>query len=1140
MRTHSLSLKIVTGVTLAFFCWSFLPLYSAVAFAVEKPSRGQGDAGTRGGKERTADTRIPTTGEKFEKALEAIRENVNKADEKLALSEIEGESKGQDIFAEIAEVKKQRTEIEKLDGELKAEFAATEKKLKNAGLPKEILDRHYKFVKYYEENLKELKVNLSAVEQSAVSGKQKKETIAKAKAHLEKTKAPSRHQKLDPNNLPFRNRREAKTIAPRLKKEQFEKDFPSKKNQGTRTAFSTQRLQRTAENLTTDGYLAQNTLSAQRTASLLDADQSPRLSHSRTSLWTRILDSSLHRYVSRLTSPVSRVQLAYNDIASDAPLQLPLPSGDNVGTVPEWLNRGMRGDFDVSFPVFAFSPNSELETLNLAAASAVDLPTVDDLAQTPEVQFTPDIISKAQELGGNPVKIYEWVRNNIEYAPTYGSIQGADQCLQSKICNDMDTASLLIALLRTSGIAAKYQYATVEIPIEQAMNWVGGVTDPKMVGTIFATNGVPVTLMKNSSSDYKAVQLEHVFVQAFIDYIPSRGAVHRQGDTWISLDPSFKQYNYTQGIDIKSAVPFDAQTFADQLVATATTNTVEGYVTNVNSALVQQTMQDYQTQVQNYIQQNHPNATVGDVIGKKEIIKQEFGILVGTLPYKTIQAGTEFANVPANLRATMSFSIPDATGIGTGLFYSTSLPEIAGKKITLSFSPATANDQAVIEALLPTLHADGTPIRPDELPASFPAYIINFRPELRIDGDVVQIGAASVMGKELSFNISLSEPGLDMSNIENIVKTGEYFGIAADAGRIGEKNISALKSRLESTKANLEGKNYDNMARDVLVGDLLFSTIQSYFAALDASDEVVSKKIGVIRYRALSVGMFSVTLYTQNLFGQPMLASANGLMMDVDHLMQIVFGKDSSMDRVKQYMLTSGSMSSALEHIVPENMLSTMNSQVQGVSTIKALSIANSEGIPIYTVDKSNIESITPKLRVDSEVVSDIVNAVNAGKLVIVSKENIAVGGWSGCGYAIIDPDTGAGAYMISGGQNGAIILLILTLAIVAIGACMVGGIGVVGAGIVVGSLAAELLGAFIMAVAPIFMAAMFWLAYQASPTFINNFSVIFTGLGVIIPFLFVAPIFAIIIDIYLGLSSWWSGWEFSLINIRRQDELFA
>jgi hypothetical protein len=46
-------------------------------------------------------------------------------------------------------------------------------------------------------------------------------------------------------------------------------------------------------------------------------------------------------------------------------------------------------------------------------------------------------------------------------------------------------------------------------------------------------------------------------------------------------------------------------------------------------------------------------------------------------------------------------------------------------------------------------------------------------------------------------------------------------------------------------------------------------------------------------------------------------------------------------------------------------------------------------------------------------------NAVNAGKLVVIPKSNISYAGWNGCGYIILDPNTGAGAYMISSGASG-------------------------------------------------------------------------------------------------------------------------
>ena len=66
-----------------------------------------------------------------------------------------------------------------------------------------------------------------------------------------------------------------------------------------------------------------------------------------------------------------------------------------------------------------------------------------------------------------------------------------------------------------------------------------------------------------------------------------------------------------------------------------------------------------------------------------------------------------------------------------------------------------------------------------------------------------------------------------------------------------------------------------------------------------------------------------------------------------------------------------------------------------------------------------------PQLQVDDNVKEAIQNAVNSGKVVTVSKTNITLNGWTGCGYIITNPNTGAGAYMISGGFSGALMLII-------------------------------------------------------------------------------------------------------------------
>jgi len=184
-------------------------------------------------------------------------------------------------------------------------------------------------------------------------------------------------------------------------------------------------------------------------------------------------------------------------------------------------------------------------------------------------------------------------------------------------------------------------------------------------------------------------------------------------------------------------------------------------------------------------------------------------------------------------------------------------------------------------------------------------------------------------------------------------------------------------------------------------------------------DYVSAKTMGVFTTRLPSAGRFFNALSVDYIFGMPVSASAAGLSMDVGLIRNLVKVPDGTKDKQIQFMMTSGVNSSVLEHSVPEQLFSTPDNPAHGISAVKALAIANEQGMPIYTIDQANIGTVMPQLQIDGDVKADIQNAVNAGKEVTVSKSNITFNGWTGCGYIIVDTVTGAGAYMISGGLSG-------------------------------------------------------------------------------------------------------------------------
>ncbi|HDQ03212.1 MAG TPA: hypothetical protein ENN23_01355, partial [Deltaproteobacteria bacterium] len=193
-------LKALAFVVLFFFIWTSGGLFGLCNIAYAAMRDNQKQSAHRKQEQRPE--------EKFQQAVEDIKTIIH---DKLADNEKRGRLK-----AKI-------NEIESFDSEIKSQFAATEKRLRQAGLPQEILQRHYNFVKHYEDNLKELRTNLDAADKT----KTKEEFSArmqKVKTHLEKVAPPRRHKPLDPNKLPHRIS-DIKRKEPRTKPSEFLKDI---------------------------------------------------------------------------------------------------------------------------------------------------------------------------------------------------------------------------------------------------------------------------------------------------------------------------------------------------------------------------------------------------------------------------------------------------------------------------------------------------------------------------------------------------------------------------------------------------------------------------------------------------------------------------------------------------------------------------------------------------------------------------------------------------------------------------------------------------------------------------------------------------------------------------------------------------
>ncbi|MCL2076102.1 MAG: hypothetical protein FWH15_06640 [Betaproteobacteria bacterium] len=91
----------------------------------------------------------------------------------------------------------------------------------------------------------------------------------------------------------------------------------------------------------------------------------------------------------------------------------------------------------------------------------------------------------------------------------------------------------------------------------------------------------------------------------------------------------------------------------------------------------------------------------------------------------------------------------------------------------------------------------------------------------------------------------------------------------------------------------------------------------------------------------------------------------------------------------------------------------------QAISAVRALAIAQQQGQRIYTLTRENAAAALPRLPITGALGQEVRNAVQAGKEVTIHEKPITAHGWTGYAYTIIDPDTGAGGYILEGSGNG-------------------------------------------------------------------------------------------------------------------------
>jgi len=619
---------------------------------------------------------------------------------------------------------------------------------------------------------------------------------------------------------------------------------------------------------------------------------------------------------------------------------------------------------------------------------AVEPPAPADLAEAPpEVEFTPEISALSAQLGGNPAKVFEFVANNVRYQPYSGSLKGARGTLAERAGNDMDIASLTVALLRKSGIPSKFVRGKIRVNASDLMKLLD-VDNENAAVAILNNQKIPNTPII-SGGRIAEVEITHTWVRAWVNHSPYRGATGGAFDRFVDLDPAFGRVSIAKFEDVSKQIGFDQLAFLDAIRKGTTSDTLSAK--NLPAAFMFSTLSDFGEKVRTYL--NASSLTPQTAYRKNSAVVQERGQLPLT-PYYKVNAGQlfeVFSAIPDGEKHSVLINVvnPDGSTAFTKLL---TCAEIHGKRITISYKGATAADEQII--------ADNA------LAVDFPAFQVDVVPVLKIDGVDAAVSATPVkMGLAHGLEITVSGPGVASSGFVKTLTAGEYYAVAFNFGNISDKMLAARKTALESAQSRLAG---GSATLDETLGEILYSTAVNYLFQSVTLHNIAAGAVNVASSEGISVAIAGYGVTVKTFFDLPFQTRASHVAIDVPREITNAMSRNNDRGDEKRFAFLAGATSNGVE----SSSLSSVF-PADSISTVRAFLLANQAGKKFFRVTKNNAAAVLPLLSFPPQVEEEFASIAAAGLEVFTPDSPVVFAGQNITAYIIFDPLLFSNAFVV-------------------------------------------------------------------------------------------------------------------------------
>lgn len=598
------------------------------------------------------------------------------------------------------------------------------------------------------------------------------------------------------------------------------------------------------------------------------------------------------------------------------------------------------------------------------------------LCETPEILFeTGEAIAikeKAEELG-SVVNIYEYLRNNAEYAVYHGARSSSVNTFLGMEGNDVDLASTLIAMYRSVGVKSRYAVGSVRLKRSDVASWVG-VTNTSLAVSILQDQGI--TIVDDTEAEY--VTIEHVWVDALVNFANYRGASETiapcssESDQckWVALDPSFKLRAYKPEYK--------------HLLESLSFNYDSYYRAESNQDLRDKSpLEIFEESALEYLRNNHSGVTLEDVIDSGVIFEEVLSLLPSSLPYQAIGDVGRYSSVEDRDQAvgsapwTKFVEVIVNPMVNGGICEEADYPvpkvklaDLSTKRLTFSLEEPEegVGDRAVFRLNGDVISSITTfqvvscfstnPLTGErEFLGQFDSRNFNpgsyFAITLRLDGprDPIEVVYENlVLG-----GYYLVATGGETSNwsqvrraYQNLLAANEQYPLIDNIGGEVYVDINGSGSIDEGDTPLLDNK----AAQDALTGGLLYTAQALYYTRLKEESRRYSRLKNIVSPIAGFAGIVSTTLEVEIADDTPFAVLPGGLLIDLKGIrLNGSWEADSAEVYSNETFKFLGHVASSLEHEIWQELTG-----YDAVSTMRGIQFALNDGADLMDVHNANGE----------------------------------------------------------------------------------------------------------------------------------------------------------------------------------------